>query len=202
MSNLMTVATHRIARLVRHPEPLPAQPARFVGVATLMTSRPDFRGPYARPVSAELLIDERGRVTVSSLYLAPVKVGSVTCTISRLPRTGIGTYAADDLRLTIGLHVGIDVLRGAQDYRLPRVTCRCRWAADARRHRDIPRRLPRGTVGEPGRERHDLPGRWGRPGEIEALIRPTRVRRTEAPCSWRGRRRTTTPACTWRERTC
>jgi hypothetical protein len=115
MSNLMTVATHRIARLVRHPEPLPAQPARFVGVATLMTSRPDFRGPYARPVSAELLIDERGRVTVSSLYLAPVKVGSVTCTISRLPRTGIGTYAADDLRLTIGLHVGIDVLRGAQD---------------------------------------------------------------------------------------
>ena len=115
MSNLMTVATHRIARLVRHPEPLPTQPATFVGVATLMTSRPDFRGPYARPVSAELLLDERGRVTVESLYLAPVKLGSVTCTITRLPRTGIGTYVAGDLRLTIGLHVGIDVLRGAQD---------------------------------------------------------------------------------------
>jgi hypothetical protein len=115
MSNLMTVATHRIARLVRHPEPLPTQPATFIGVATLATSRPDFRGPYARPVTADLLIDERGRVTVASMYLAPVKLGSVTCTISQLPRTGIGTYVAGDLRLTIGLHVGIDVLRGAQD---------------------------------------------------------------------------------------
>jgi hypothetical protein len=115
MSNLMTVATHRIARLVRHTEPLPTQQATFIGVATLSTSRPDFRGPYARPVSAELQIDERGRVTVTSLYLAPVKVGSVTCTISQLPKTGIGTYVAGHLHLTIGLHVGIDVLRGAQD---------------------------------------------------------------------------------------
>jgi hypothetical protein len=115
MSNLMTVATHRISRLVRHPEPLPTQPATFIGVATLTTSRPDFRGPYARPVSAELLIDERGRVTMASMYLAPVKLGSVTCTISQLPRTGIGMYEGGDLRLTIGLHVGIDILRGAQD---------------------------------------------------------------------------------------
>lgn len=115
MSNLMTVATHSIARLVRHPEPVPPQHATFIGVATLSTSRPDFRGPYARPVSAELLLDDRGRVTVASLYLAPVKVGSVTCTISQLPRTGIGTYVAGELRLTIGLHVGIDVLKGAQD---------------------------------------------------------------------------------------
>lgn len=115
MSNLMTVATHRIARLVRHPEPLPTHQATFIGVATLTTSRPDFRGPYARPVSAELAIDERGGVTVTFLYLAPVKVGSVTCRVSQLPKTGIGTYVAGELRLTIGLHVGIDVLRGAQD---------------------------------------------------------------------------------------
>lgn len=115
MSNLMTVATHRIARLVRHTEPVPTQQAAFIGVATLSTSRPDFRGPYARPVSAELQVDERGRVTVTSLYLAPAKVGSVTCTISQVPKTGIGTYVAGRLHLTIGLHVGIDVLRGAQD---------------------------------------------------------------------------------------
>ena len=133
MSNLMTVATHSIARLVRHPEPLPTRPASFVGIATLMTSRPDFRGPYARPVSAELLIDERGRVTVESLYLAPVKLGSVTCTISRLPRTGIGTYVGGDLRLTIGLHVGIDVLRGAQDSEIMlSMTTDSRVSADGR----------------------------------------------------------------------
>ena len=115
MSNLMTAATHHIARLVRRTEPVPTRQATFIGIATLSTSRPDFRGPYARPVTAELQIDERGRVAVSSLYLAPVKVGSVTCTITQLQKTGIGKYVAGQLHLTIGLHVGIDVLRGAQD---------------------------------------------------------------------------------------
>ena len=115
MSNLMTVATHGLARLVGRPEPLPAHHARFVGVATLTTSRPDFRGPFTRPLSADLLIDERGRVTVASVDLGPVKVGSVTCTISQLPKTGIGTYDSGALHLTIGLHVGIGALRGAQD---------------------------------------------------------------------------------------
>ncbi len=116
MSNLMTVASHRIARLVRHPEPsVPAQPATFIGVATLRTSRPDLRGPYARPVSADLLIDARGAVTMTALYVGPVKLGSVTCTITKLPRTGVGTYVAGELRLTLGLHLGIDVLRGAQN---------------------------------------------------------------------------------------
>ena len=116
MSNLMTVATHRIARLVRHPEPsAPAQPVTFIGVATLRTSRPDLRGPYARPVSADLLIYARGGVTMTALYVVPVKLGSVTCTITRLPRTGIGTYVDGDLRLTLGLYLGIDVLKGAED---------------------------------------------------------------------------------------
>ena len=116
MTNLVTVATHRIARLVRHPEPsVPAQRATFIGVATLRTSRPDLRGPYARPVSADLLIDARGAVTMTALYVEPVKLGSVTCTITKLPRTGIGRYVAGELRLTLGLHLGIDVLRGAQD---------------------------------------------------------------------------------------
>jgi hypothetical protein len=87
----------------------------FNGIATLMTSRPDLGGPYARPVSADLLVDERGIVTVSALHLAPVKVGSVTCRITQLPKTGLGTHSNGDLRLTIGLHVGIDVLRGAAD---------------------------------------------------------------------------------------
>lgn len=113
MSNLMTVATHSFTRLVRRPEP----PRRmtFNGIATLMTSRPDLKGPYARPVSADLLVDERGILTVSALHIEPVKVGSVTCTISQLPKTGLGTHSDGDLRLTIGLHVGIDVLQGAED---------------------------------------------------------------------------------------
>ena len=115
MSNLMTVATHGIARLVGRPDPLPTRHARFVGVATLTTSRPDFRGPYTRPLRADLLIDERGRVTVASVDLGPVKVGSVTCTVSQLPRTGVGTYVGGVLHVTIGLHVGIGALRGAQD---------------------------------------------------------------------------------------
>jgi hypothetical protein len=66
-------------------------------------------------VSAELLIDARGAVTVTELYVGPVKVGSVTCTITQQPRTATGTYVAGEFRLTLGLHVGVDVLRGAQD---------------------------------------------------------------------------------------
>ena len=116
MSNLMTDATHRLARLVRHKEPsVPTQRSTFTGVATLTTSRPDLRGPYARPVSADLLIDDRGAVTVTSVYIEPVRLGSVTCVISLLPGTGRGTCVAGTLQLTVGLHLGIDVLRGAED---------------------------------------------------------------------------------------
>lgn len=116
MSNVMIDATHRLARLVRRSEPsVPAQRSTFIGVATLTTSRRDLRGPYARPVSADLLIDDRGAVTVTSVYIEPVRLGSVTCVISLLPGTGRGTYVAGRLQLTVGLHLGISVLRGAED---------------------------------------------------------------------------------------
>ena len=116
MSNPMADATRRIARLVRHPAPpVPPRSATFVGVATLTTSRPDLRGPFTRPVSAELLIDARGDVTVTGLCAGPVKLGSVTCTITQLPRTATWTYVAGEFRLTLGLHIGADVLRGAQN---------------------------------------------------------------------------------------
>ena len=116
MTNLVTVATRRLARLVGHAEPsVPSRVATFIGVATLTTSRPDFRGPFARPVSADLLIDGHGGVTVTSVYVEPVRLGSVTCVISLLPGTERGTYVAGELRLTVGLHLGIDVLRGAED---------------------------------------------------------------------------------------
>jgi hypothetical protein len=116
MSNVMIDATHRLARLVRHSEPsVPAQRSAFIGTATLTTSRPDLRGPYVRPFSADLLIDDRGAVTVTSVYLEPVRFGSVTCVISLLPGTGRGTYVAGALQLTVGLHLGINVLRGAED---------------------------------------------------------------------------------------
>ena len=116
MTNVMTDATHRLARLVRRKEPsVPAQRSTFMGIATLTTSRPDLRGPYARPVSAELLVDDRGAVTVTSVYIAPVRLGSVTCVISLLPGTGRGTYVAGALQLTVGLHLAINVLRGAED---------------------------------------------------------------------------------------
>jgi len=39
MTNLVTVATHRLARLVGHAEPsVPPQAATFIGVATLTTT--------------------------------------------------------------------------------------------------------------------------------------------------------------------
>ena len=66
-------------------------------------------------MSADLLIDARGVVTVTSVCVEPARLGSVTCVISLLPGTGRGTYVADELRLTVGLHLGIDVLRGAED---------------------------------------------------------------------------------------
>jgi hypothetical protein len=66
-------------------------------------------------VSADLLIDAHGGVTVTSVYVEPVRFGSVTCAITLLPGTWRGTYVRDELRLTLGLHVGINVLRGAED---------------------------------------------------------------------------------------
>ena len=66
-------------------------------------------------MSADLLIDARGVVTVTSVCVEPARLGSVTCVISLLPGTGRGTYVAGELRLTVGLHLGIDVLRGAED---------------------------------------------------------------------------------------
>lgn len=116
MTNLVTVATHRLARLVGHAEPsVPPRVATFIGIATLTTSRPDLRGPYARPVTADLLIDGHGGVTVTAVYVEPVRLGSVTCAITLLPGTWRGTYVAGVLRLTLGLHLGINVLRGAED---------------------------------------------------------------------------------------
>ena len=116
MTNLVTAAAHRLARLVGHAEPsVPSRVATFIGVATLTTSRPDFRGPFARPVSADLLIDGHGGVTVTSVYVEPVRLGSVICAITLLPGTWRGTYVAGELRLTLGLHLGINVLRDAED---------------------------------------------------------------------------------------
>jgi hypothetical protein len=113
MTTLGTVATHGIARLVgRAKPPVPAEPATFVGLATITTSRPDLCGPYSRPVLADLLLDARGGITVSSVQVEPARVGSVTCTISLLPRTGHGTYVAGNLQLTLGLLFHIDVLGG------------------------------------------------------------------------------------------
>ena len=84
--NLVTVATHRLARLVGHAEPsVPSRVATFIGV------------------------------TVTSVYIEPVRLGSVTCAITLLPGTWRGTYVAGELRLTLGLHLGINVLRGAED---------------------------------------------------------------------------------------
>jgi hypothetical protein len=116
MTNLVTAATRRLAQLVGQRDPLePSRTASFVGVATLTTSRPDVRGPFARPVTADLSIDSRGGVTVTSVYVEPVRFGSVTCTITLLPGTWRGTYVKGELQLAVGLHLGIDVLRGAED---------------------------------------------------------------------------------------
>ena len=116
MTNLVTVATRRLARLVGRAQPsVPSRDASFVGIATLTTSRPDVRGPFARPVSADLCVDANGGVTVTSVYVEPVKFGSVTCAITLLPGTWRGTYAQGELQLVLGLHLGVNVLRGAED---------------------------------------------------------------------------------------
>ncbi len=116
MTNLVTVATRRLARLVGRAQPsAPSRDASFVGIATLTTSRPDVRGPFARPVSADLCVDANGGVTVTSVYVEPVKFGSVTCAITLLPGTWRGTYAQGELQLVLGLHLGVNVLRGAED---------------------------------------------------------------------------------------
>jgi hypothetical protein len=113
MTTLGTVATHGLARLARRAKsPVPAEPATFVGLATITTSRPDLCGPYSRPVLADLLVDARGGITVSSVEVEPARVGSVTCTMSLLPGTGHGTYVAGNLQVTLGLLFRIDVLRG------------------------------------------------------------------------------------------
>jgi hypothetical protein len=113
MTALGTVATHGLARLVRRAKPtIPTEPATFVGLATITTSRPDVCGPYSRPVLADLLIDARGGITVSSVLVEPARLGSVTCTISLVAGTGHGTYVAGSLQLTLGLLFHIDVLGG------------------------------------------------------------------------------------------
>ncbi|MGV8973515.1 MAG: hypothetical protein ACOH10_14435 [Rhodoglobus sp.] len=113
MSKPVAVATHGIGRLVgRARSTAPTEPATFVGLATLTTSRPDLSGPYSRPVGADLLIDRRGRITLTSVHVEPAQLGSVTCVISLLPGTGRGRYAAGKLQLTLGLLFRIDVLGG------------------------------------------------------------------------------------------
>ena len=52
---------------------------------------------------------------MTSVYIEPVRLGSVTCAITLLPRTWRGTCVAGELGLTLGLHLGINVLRGAED---------------------------------------------------------------------------------------
>ena len=103
MTNLVTVATRRLARLVGHAEPsVPSRVATFIGVATLTTSRRDFRGPFARPVSADLLIDGHGGVTVTSVYVEPVRLGSVTCAITlTLTTESLGSRAEADGPITV-----------------------------------------------------------------------------------------------------
>lgn len=114
MTNLGTVATHRLGRLVGRAEStVGTEPSTFVGVATLTTSRPDLFGPYSRPVRADLLVDARGGITVTSVQVEPARLGSVTCVFSLLPGTGRGTYVAGNLHLTLGLLFRIDVLPGA-----------------------------------------------------------------------------------------
>ena len=103
MTNLVTAAAHRLARLVGHAEPsVPPRVATFIGVATLTTSRTDFRGPLARPVSADLLIDGHGGVTVTSVYVEPVRLSSVTCAITlTLTTDSLGSRAEADGRITV-----------------------------------------------------------------------------------------------------
>lgn len=115
MTKLDAVATHRFGRLGRARTVVATEPSRFVGVATLTTSRPDVGGPYTRPVRAELLVDARGRVTVTSVQVEPARLGSVTCEMSLLPGigTGTGTYVAGNLNLSLGLLFRIAVLPGA-----------------------------------------------------------------------------------------
>lgn len=124
MSKLDTVATHRLGGFGGWAEPTArTKPATFVGIATLTTSRPDLCGPYSAPVSADLLIDARGRITVTSVHVEPAQLGSVTCVISLMPGTGHGKYKAAKLgrgrykaaklELALGLLFGIDVLPGA-----------------------------------------------------------------------------------------
>jgi hypothetical protein len=110
----MAATPHLFARFVgRADRSTPPEPATFVGVATLTTSRPDLHGPYTRPVSAELLIHACGDVTVRSVQVDPAQLGSVTCVIALLPKTGHGRYVAGKLQLTLGLEFCIDVLQGA-----------------------------------------------------------------------------------------
>jgi hypothetical protein len=217
MSNPMAGATRRIAQMVRHPvPPVPPQSATFVGVATLTTSRPDLRGPFTRPVSAELLIDARGDVTVTGLCVGPVKLGSVTCTITQLPRTATGTYVAGEFRLTLGLHIGVDVLRGAQNSDLT-ITL----TTDSPGSRATPNSeltlvgtgtfqngylggrlatmVVNGTICPAAELQPELSGGAAEVigGVIEPMLRPA-----EAPSRGQARRRTGTPAGTWRARTC
>jgi hypothetical protein len=113
MSKLDAVATHQLGRFGGRAKSRPTEPATFVGLATLTTSRPDLSGPYSRPVSADLLVDRRGHITVTTVHVEPAQLGSVTCVISLLPGTGRGRYTAGKLQLTLGLLFRIDVLPDA-----------------------------------------------------------------------------------------
>jgi hypothetical protein len=116
MTNLVTLATRRLAQLVGRAQPSPpSREASFAGVAILTTSRPDARGPFESPVTADLCIDANGGVTVTSVYVEPVQFGSVTCAVTLLPGRWSGTYASGTLRLVLGLHLSLNVLRGAED---------------------------------------------------------------------------------------
>lgn len=116
MANLIRAASQGLSRLTGRAGPSThAARATFVGLATLTTTRPDLSGPYEREVGADLLLDARGGVTVTEISVEPVRLGSVTCVITLLPGTGSGRYVRGRLRLDVGLHFRVDVLRGAED---------------------------------------------------------------------------------------
>jgi len=111
-------------------------------------------------------------VTVTSVCVVPFRMGSVSCQISQVPRTGAGTYADGDLRVTLWLRLSMDVLGNSQDCDLC-VTLAADWV-------EPPTRGPVTVLGAVTCRRGYLAGRSAMVA-LNGTISPAEVRRGDRP---------------------